>query len=381
MKTRRLATFALGGSLLVGMFVACNVFTSLEACSSDSDCPSSSMCDPEGRFCITVDAAIAVDAMETSVVDASDGGVDAPVDVYVPKCDPSAPFTRLSLVKGFEERQSIAARITNEELSVLFSATNGCEEESCYDLWVADRPSINASFGEPRVVPAVNCDMASEYWPTLSADAKLIFFESSRAAVPIGGACSRERARIWTATRENVATEFGAPRIDSVFNHGAQISDSAPYLHPSGRSLYFTSDGRVDGGGQEIFVAQISAIGFLTSVDAVSALNTSADESFAVVSLDDRTLYFGRSQPNDGEPDHFGNRDVWVSTRDDVSHAFGTPRIVSELTTSDDELPGTISNDQCRLYFTSNRVFSDAGAGDGGPTERYRLWVAEREPK
>lgn len=136
----------------------------------------------------------------------------------------------------------------------------------------------------------------------------------------------------------NTATDFGTPRIDSIFSVDAGFVESSPYLHPGGRSLYFVSLGRPGPGGQDI-------------------------------SLDEKTLFLARDQAR--------GRDVWVAHRSSPGASFGPPQRVAGLDALDvDEIPAWLSDDLCRLYFTSNRNPADAS-----PNLDYRLWVAERARK
>lgn len=351
--------------------VACNVFSSIDRCESDADCAGGATCDPAGRYCVGpgAEAGSPVDAS-----DVSDAGVDA-ADAEPPRCDPRDPFTSFSLVKGLETKPIISARLTSDETTILFSALEGCLLDDCYDIFTARRTDRVSPFGAGKIVPAINCTTASEYWPTLSADGKLVFFESSRMLVPDAGACGNDRARIWSASRVNTSTDFDTPRIDALFAVGPEIVDSSPYLHPGGRSLYFVSLGRPGTGGQDIYVANLDALGLSSEVKEIKAVNSTETENFPVISLDERTLYFSR----DGDPDGGASlaRDVWVSLRASATADFGAPAPVSGLTGPDDDIPAWLSDDRCRLYFTSNRDAADAGA----PLGDYHLWVAERQAR
>jgi len=359
------AAVALGVALATGIGVACNVFASLDRCTTDGDCPATARCDPAGRYC----APFAADASDVDVPPPTDGGTDG--DGPAPtSCDPSAPFTSFRLVAGFETTSVISARMTPDEKTVLYSALVGCAEEACFDLFVATRTDRGAPFTAGRPLPRVSCNQSSEYWPTLSADGRLLFFESGRALEPDGGACGNDRARIWSATRVSTSTDFDPPRIDSLFAVDAGTSESSPYLHPSGRSLYFVSLGRPGPGNQDIYVARIDALGLVSEVVEVSAVNTPDAENFPVISLDERTLYFARNQ------DVGSARDVWLARRESSTGAFAAPTRVAELDTEADEIPAWVSDDGCRLYFASNRNPSDAGTAAD-----YRLWVAERTPR
>jgi hypothetical protein len=355
-------------ALAPALALACNVFVSVDRCDTDADCPPGATCDPGGRYCLLVTVAPAPDAPPSDT--ALDAGPDVPLDVASDAdgapplaCDPTAPFGSIHLVAGFEANVVSSARFTSSETVSLYSYSNGCTFESCADLFYATRPDRDAAFGGGAALPAVDCPGVSEYWPTITSDGKVLFFESSRR---IDGGCSQELPRVWSATRVNPVADFDPPKIQGLFAIDSG-TEGAPYLHPGGRSLYFTSNARGGKGGLDIFVAKLDALGFATAIDNVDAINSASDENMAVVSLDDLALYFGR-------PSAGGDRDIWLSTRATPADAFGPPSLVTELSGATDEWPSWISDDRCRLYFVSNR---DSGA-DASGIAAYRLWVAER---
>lgn len=364
----RLVSLVIGG-VIGGALFACNVFVSVDRCETDADCPERSTCDPEGRFC-TEPAPVADASDASDAADAADARDAAQPDVFdagPPVCDTHDVFTSFALVKGFEGTPILSARLLSNERTIVFSALNGCSDEACLDLFVASRADRNTAFGVGSAISALDCNESAEYWPTFSADNKLVFFESGRALSPSGGSCGNDRSRIWSATRVNTSTDFGAPRIDAVFSQDAGSVESSPYLHPDGRSLYFVSLGRPGAGAQDLYVATIDPAGLLTTVSEVTAANTALSENFPVITLDDKTLYFTRNE---------GPREVMVTHRSSPGGAFGTPTKVPGFDAPTDFIPAWISDDACRFYFVSNRV-----SPDGGTVSDYRLWVAERAPR
>ena len=358
--------------------IACNALVSLDRCTSDADCPTGAACDPDGRFCIkyVFDAAPSDAPVDTNVADAGADGSDASdagldVDATPPPCNRSARFGTPALVRGTESLQIYSARFAPDEKTMLFSAQNGGPEEFRADLFYASRSDLTSAFAVSGPIPVVNCDQASDYWPTISADGKLLFFESSRALAPVDGGCGREHARVWSATRVNTVADFDPPKLQSTFAIDGSIGEGAPYLHPGGRSLYFSSFDRGGHGGADIFVAQLNELGLVTAIENVDAINTATGENEPVVTLDDTVLYFSRETPVTIL------RHIFVSTRPTPAGTFGPATEVTELQGPFEDFPSWISDDQCRIYFISTRPAAGDDAGDAGPAP-YRLWVAER---
>jgi hypothetical protein len=80
----------------------------------------------------------------------------------------------------------------------------------------------------------------------------------------------------------------------------------------------------------------------------VASTVSSSFEVQPVASADDLTLYFGSGRLTGGTQ---GGIDIWVASRKSTDDDFGPPVDVSEVNTSDDESPGWVSADGCRLYF------------------------------
>ncbi len=347
--------------------LACNVFVTIESCSSNADCLSGFVCDRRARFCIDQRAdAGHVDAPANIAADAT---ADADADAV---CHPGIPFGIPTLVGGLEELSVSSARFTPDEKTVIFSALkSGCSEERCADLFFAKRLDASSPFVVSGPLPGVdvNVEQASEYWPTMTADGLLLFLESARSVDKIDGGYLNDQSRIWTATRPNASAEFSQPYIQTLFRD-IPGPESSPYLHPNGTSLYFVSGGRPGKGSLDLFVALLNEFGGATSVTNLDAVNTATAESTPVLTLDDRVLYFARE-------DATFRRHVMVSSRPTRSGLFGPGAPVAELNTRDEEFPTWVSDDHCRLYFVSNRPLpDDAGSGPGNAS--YRLWLAAR---
>jgi hypothetical protein len=215
--------------------------------------------------------------------------------------------------------------------------------------------------------------VASEYWPSLTSDGLLLFFESSRSITKEGadGGYVADRSRIWTSTRPNLLAEFSEPRIQTIFQvepGAGYAGEGSPYLHPNGKTLYFMSDVRGGHGALDIFVASLEEFGAASSITNIDAVNTDGREQMPVITIDEKTLYFAH------EDKITTLRVIWKSTRASPTGTFGAPEPVNELNTVYDQFPDWISDDECRMYFSSNRP---SPADDGGaPT--FHLWVAER---
>lgn len=355
-----LSTLALAS--VIAALPMCNAFSSLESCASDGDCPSDRVCEPRAHLCVPRADAASPDAAPDATPDVT---ADAPPDAPAP-CE-ALPWDAPVPVAGLESEPVISARLSPDELTMFVSRG---VPPSFTDIYTVTRPDTTSPFRVNGPLAVVNEPLTSEFWPTLSADGKLMFFESSRSRVPDDGGVYREEgARIWSASRVNVASDFDKPRLQSLFD--VDGPEAAPYLHPSGRSLYFASVSRPGKGQLDVWVAEINATGVVTDIRNVEGVNSSTDENAPVVTLDERFLYHNRLAADGVQ------NDIFLSRRTTTQDGFGKSVRVPELSSEDDEYPSWVSDDHCRLYFATSRPLPGRPRPDGGAPV-FHMWVASR---
>ena len=125
--------------------------------------------------------------------------------------------------------------------------------------------------------------------------------------------------------------------------------ESSASLGPDGRTLYFISD-RPDGvGGRDIWVAYKNSKGKWSEVKNIRELNTPYDEEAVFIHPDGRTLYFSSQGHNS-----MGGYDIFKSTYKDgywsKPENLGVP-----INTADDDLYFVLSSSGQRAYFSSSR--------------------------
>lgn len=114
-----------------------------------------------------------------------------------------------------------------------------------------------------------------ESTPSLSADGKSLYFATNRK----GG---KGKMDIWVATLSN----------DGGFNPPVNLGDSintnedefAPYIHPDGKTLYFSSNGHIGLGGHDVYVSKKDSTGkWSKPVNVGYPINTNKDEIGMIV--------------------------------------------------------------------------------------------------
>src|SRR5690606_10655054 len=125
--------------------------------------------------------------------------------------------------------------------------------------------------------------------------------------------------------------------------------ESSASLGPDGRTLYFVSDRPGGVGGRDIWVAYKDSKGRWKEVRNIRELNTPYDEEAVFIHPDGRTLYFSSKGHNT-----MGGYDIFKSTYKDgywsKPENLGVP-----INTADDDLYFVLASSGQRAYFSSSR--------------------------
>ena len=123
-----------------------------------------------------------------------------------------------------------------------------------------------------------------ESQPSLSADGQSLYFASRRST-------GMGKSDIYISQR-NTEGKWSRPKLLSE-KINTKGDDQSPFIHPDGQTLYFMSNGHPGMGGFDLFYSRKQPDG--TWGDPVNLgypINTEADESTLVISLDGKTAYY-----------------------------------------------------------------------------------------
>jgi Tol biopolymer transport system component len=348
--------------VLACVYAQCNVLRSVEDCARDTDCDTLlRVCDLATRRCVPP---------QPLMLDASPKDASPDAEAATVSCA-ELPWGPAEVVPGLASEVIVSARLSPDEKTIFIAQGNAQQS----DIFVAARSDRANPFRVVGPLAGVNDPDSTAYWPTVSADGKLIFFESSRSRLRNdAGKYEALGPHIWSSTRVNVAADFETPRLQALFDVAGL--EAAPYLHPSGRSLYFASNARPGVKGFfDIFVADINDFGVVTRVRSLESVNSSDDELAPVVSLDELSLYHSRESVN---PNPNDVTDIYVAKRSSTADGFGESIRSAALSSPYKEYPSWVSEDHCRIYFSSTRPLPGEVVPDGGQA-MFRLWVSSRE--
>jgi len=176
--------------------------------------------------------------------------------------------------------------ISPDGMNLYFAGCNRSDGFGSCDLYHAAR--LGQSWSAPENMGiAVNTGQWDSQ-PSVSSDGKTLYFSSLRP----GGYGSYD---IWKVTLGEDG-KWGNPE-----NLGKQIntaqSEQCPYIHPDGRTLYFTSSGHPGMGGYDLFMSRLDDSGqWSEPVNLGYPINTYADEVNLVVSAKGDLAYLSSNK-------------------------------------------------------------------------------------
>ena len=167
-------------------------------------------------------------------------------------------------------------------------------------LYVTDFDNSGKKWREPR---AVDKPLNSKYFESSicqSADSTILLFTSDRP----GGYGGQD---IYMVKRE------GSDKWSEPQNLGANVNspfdEDAPYFHPDGKTLYYSSNGPNSMGGFDIFVTEMDSTdptGWLAPLNMGSPINTPDDDIYFVLSADGKNGYY-----SSGKEGGYGEKDIY----------------------------------------------------------------------
>ncbi len=179
--------------------------------------------------------------------------------------------------------------------TMLFTACNRSDGFGACDIYITRKMDEGWSAPLPFPYP-VNTDFWEGH-PSLSADGHYLFFSSDRT----GGFGGRD---IYQAE-----IDLGADvTIKRIRNLGEMINtekhEISPFIHADGKTLYFSSDGHIGFGRQDIFKSQMDSTGQFSEISNLGfPVNTHHDEIGLVVNPGGSKAYFATEREDSRKKD------------------------------------------------------------------------------
>jgi outer membrane protein OmpA-like peptidoglycan-associated protein len=160
---------------------------------------------------------------------------------------------------------------------------------------------------EPKSIGAANDPKLWDSQPTISPDNRTLYFASFRDSITQTSDIyvSHKTDGVWSAALSL------PPPINTAKN------EKSPFLHPDGKTLYFSSDGLPGMGGYDIFMSKLDENGnWGKPVNLGYPINTDADEIGFFVSTDGKKGYFASNKFGTGGYDIY-SFDLYEAARPD----------------------------------------------------------------
>lgn len=134
---------------------------------------------------------------------------------------------------------------------------------------------------------------------SLSADGTTLYFASDRP----GGQGGRD---IYVSTRMDNGSWGKARNLGPIIN--TPFQDEAPFIHPDGKTLYFSSKGHSSMGGYDIFTSTVRDDSIWSVPENLAyPINTTDDDKYYVVSADGARGYYSSKKSGS-----YGLHDIYV---------------------------------------------------------------------
>jgi hypothetical protein len=308
--------------------------------------------DDPGATTSTPGDASATDTSTTDTSTTSDGspsGVDSggPSDAgdgdAGPRCDPKKPFNEVELLNGIstvdDER---GVWVSADELTAYVAVTPA--QGSGSTIKKSTRTSRDVDFSAPAVDPqlaAINASSVSI--PSMTSDGLVLVYARTDG--------------VYVSVRTTNAEPFPAGvRAKSRAN---DITSGDPFIAAGGETLLLARDNGVNGYELDDAPRDIAMTygdgGFIWYSVAPGVTNVNddaADDRRPIYSPDRLTLVFASNR----SPGANSNTDLYIAQRAGAGGTFTSPaRMAEPISSASSDLPGTLSNDGCVLYFTSDR--------------------------
>jgi len=190
-----------------------------------------------------------------------------------------------------------AQSFRSDGLQLFFTVCNRREDYGSCDIYYSNK--INGRWTEPKNIgPPINT-ASWEAHPSVTADGRALYFACGNCEGGLG------KSDIYVSYLNTNGTWSKPENLgDSINTFGNEMS---PFIHPDGKTLYFSSDGWIGMGGMDIFVSRKKDDGtWSTPVNLGYPVNTHGDEVGLVVNARGDYAYFSSNRPGSQKLDIYG---------------------------------------------------------------------------
>ncbi|MDQ4140897.1 MAG: OmpA family protein [Bacteroidota bacterium] len=174
--------------------------------------------------------------------------------------------------------------ISGDGKTLVFSSCNRPNSLGDCDLYISVRNGENWS--KPVNLGRQVNSSAWDSQPCLSADGRTLYFSSDRSQG------SKGREDIWVTRLQEDGTWSVPENLGEPVNTAG--SETAPFMHASGSTLYFSSNGHTGMGGADIFKSTLTDSAWSEPENLGYPLNTASNEASFFITPDNTKGYYSR---------------------------------------------------------------------------------------
>lgn len=189
-----------------------------------------------------------------------------------------------------------AASISPDGRFLYFAKCNASDGFGSCDIYVSERNG-NA-WSKPKNLGENVNSPAWDSQPSIASDGRTLFFVSNRE----GGF---GKSDIYYSYLRKDGTWTKAKNLGEKIN--TSENEISPFIHPSNTTLYFSSDGHIGMGGQDIFYSKIENGKFTSPINIGYPINTDADETCFFVNSEGSIAFYA----SNALEENFGNTDIY----------------------------------------------------------------------
>ena len=186
--------------------------------------------------------------------------------------------------------------VSPDGMTIIITCCSRRDSYGSCDLYSSHK--VGSNWSEPQNLGELVNTPAWESQPSLAADGRTLFFVSTRRG-GFGG------SDIYKSTLQVDGTWGNPVNMGKLINTSSD--EMAPFIHPDGRTLYFSSRGHLGMGGADLFVSRMDIFGNWQKPENIGyPVNTNHDEINLIINAKGTEAFISAERENG-----FGNTDIY----------------------------------------------------------------------
>lgn len=224
-------------------------------------------------------------------------------DIYMSKWDETQKkWTEAELLKGSVNTEGHDAVLSiSPDGKVIFIYKNNETDAVGGDIFIS-KVQQSGKWGSPKPIGKPVNTTYAEFGACISSDGNTLLFVSE--SPKFGDQKGLGHGDIWMSKKIS-KTEWGIPtNLGAVVN--TEFDEGGIFLHPDGKTLFFSSEGHDGMGSYDIFMTRLENGTWSKPVNLGYPINTTRKDVSFILSTDNNMAFFASDRPGG-----MGERDIW----------------------------------------------------------------------